>query len=42
MKEIEAVTLGQIKDLSKRLINDGKMSLTVFGPVKGEDFKGLF
>ncbi len=42
MKEIEAVTLDQIKDLSKRLINDGKMSLTVFGPVKGEDFKGLF
>jgi predicted Zn-dependent peptidase len=42
MKEVEAVTLGQIKDLSKRLINDGKMSLTVLGPVKGEDFKGLF
>lgn len=42
MKEVEAVTLGQIKDLSKRLINVGKMSLTVLGPVKGEDFKGLF
>ncbi|WP_333652802.1 M16 family metallopeptidase [Dissulfurispira sp.] len=42
MKGVEAVTLGQIKDLSKRLINDGKMSLTVLGPVKGEDFKGLF
>jgi predicted Zn-dependent peptidase len=42
MKAIEAVTLGQMKDLSKRLINDGKMSLAVLGPVKGEDFKGLF
>lgn len=42
MKEVEAVTLDQIKDLSKRLINDGKMSLTVLGPVKGEEFKGLF
>lgn len=42
MKEVEAVTLDQIRDLSKRLINDGKMSLTVLGPVKGEEFKGLF
>ncbi|BCB97170.1 peptidase M16 [Dissulfurispira thermophila] len=42
MKEIEAVTLDAVKSLSKRLINDGKMSLTVLGPVKGEDFRGLF
>lgn len=41
MKEIDAVTLGQARSLSKKLINDGKMSMTVLGPVKGEDFKGL-
>lgn len=42
MREIEAVTLGQAKELARRLINEGKMSLAVLGPVKGEDFKGLF
>lgn len=42
MKEIESVTLEQIKSLAYRLINEGKMSLTVLGPAKGEDFKGLF
>jgi predicted Zn-dependent peptidase len=42
MKEIESVTLEQIRSLAYRLINAGKMSLTVLGPVKGEDFKGLF
>ncbi|MDI6729321.1 MAG: pitrilysin family protein [Thermodesulfovibrionales bacterium] len=42
MKEVEAVTLDQARSLARRLINDGKMSLTVLGPVKGEDFKGLF
>jgi predicted Zn-dependent peptidase len=42
MKEIEAVTIEQLKSLSQRLINEGKMSLTVLGRVKGEDFKGLF
>lgn len=41
MKEVEAVTLAHAKELAKRLINDGKMSLTVLGPVKGEDFKGI-
>ncbi len=42
MKEIESVTLEQITSLAYRLINEGKMSLTVLGPVKGENFKGLF
>jgi predicted Zn-dependent peptidase len=42
MKEIDAVTLDQTRNLARRLINDGKMSLAVLGPVKGEDFKGLF
>ncbi len=42
MKEIESVTLGHLKDLANRLINHGKMSLTVLGPMKTEDFKGIF
>lgn len=41
MKEIDAVTLEQARSLSKRLINDGKMSMTVLGPVGGDDFKGI-
>lgn len=41
MKEIEAVNLEQAKDLAKRLINEGKMCLTVLGRVKAEDFKGI-
>jgi predicted Zn-dependent peptidase len=41
MKEIEAVTLRQAKDLAYRLINCGTMSLSVLGPVKREEFEGL-
>lgn len=41
MKEIDAVTLEQARSLSKRLINNGKMSMTVLGPVGGDDFKGI-
>lgn len=41
MKEIDAVTIEQARSLSRRLINDGKMSMTVLGPVSGEDFKGI-
>ncbi|MDI6801028.1 MAG: pitrilysin family protein [Thermodesulfovibrionales bacterium] len=41
MKEIEAVTMQHVRDLAHRLINDGKMSLTILGPVKTEEFKGL-
>ncbi|MFA5353010.1 MAG: pitrilysin family protein [Thermodesulfovibrionales bacterium] len=42
MKEVEGVTLRHIRDLAHRLINEGKMSMTVLGPAKGEDFEGLF
>lgn len=42
MKEIEAVSLKQVQDLARRLVNEGKMSLTVLGPVKEEDFKSIF
>ncbi len=39
IKEIESVSIGHVKDLAFRLINEGKMSLTVLGPVKEEEFK---
>lgn len=41
IKEIESVSIEHVKDLAYRLVNKGKMSMTLFGPVKGEDFKGL-
>lgn len=41
MKEIDNVTIQQTKNLAKRLINEGKMSMTVLGPVDGKEFKGL-
>lgn len=41
MREIDSVTLPQVKELAYRLINEGKMSLTILGPAKEEDFKGL-
>ncbi|MFO0754241.1 MAG: pitrilysin family protein [Thermodesulfovibrionales bacterium] len=41
MKEIEAVSMQHLKELIYRLVNQGKMSMTVLGPVKEEDFKGL-
>ena len=34
MKEIDAVSLKQVKDLSARLVGDGSIALTVLGPVK--------
>ena len=41
MKEIESVTLEHVRDLAARLINQGKMSLTVLGPVKEEEFANI-
>ena len=41
MKEIDSVTLNSIKDLVERLIKKELFSLTVFGPVHGEDLKGI-
>jgi len=41
IKEIESVSIEHVKDLAYRLVNKGKMSMTLFGPVKGEDFKGV-
>ncbi len=42
IKDIEAVKIDHVKDLAYKLINQGKMGMTVLGPVKPEDFKGLF
>ncbi len=41
MKAVEAVTMDHVRTLSRVLINEGAMNLTVFGPVKAEDFSGL-
>jgi predicted Zn-dependent peptidase len=41
MKEIDSVTLNNIKDLVERLVKKELFSLTVFGPVRGEDLKGI-
>ncbi|MCL5238020.1 MAG: insulinase family protein [Nitrospirae bacterium] len=41
IKEIESVTLDHVRDLASRLINEGRMSLTMLGPVKEEDFKHI-
>lgn len=41
MKAVEAVTMDQVRTLSSTLINGGDMNLTLFGPVKAEDFAGL-
>lgn len=41
MKDIEAVTMKQVKDLSYRLVNEDRISLTVLGPVKEEEFTNV-
>lgn len=41
MKAVEAVTIDQVRDLSRQLVDTGPMSLTVLGPVKSEEFAGI-
>jgi len=41
MKEVDSVTLGQIKALSERLIKRDCISLTIYGPVHKKDFEGI-
>lgn len=41
MREVESVTLPQLKSLADRLINKGTMSAVVLGPVKEDQFKGV-
>jgi len=37
---IDSITLDQIRDLSRRLINNSGFAMTVYGPVKEKDLKG--
>jgi predicted Zn-dependent peptidase len=41
MEEIDSTTLNQIRDLVERLVKKEWFSLTVYGPVHGEDLKGI-
>jgi predicted Zn-dependent peptidase len=41
MHEIDAITLDQTKELCERLLQKESLSLTVYGPVSGDDFKGI-
>jgi predicted Zn-dependent peptidase len=41
IREIEAVTHSHVRDLSRRLINEGTMSIAVLGPAREEDFLGV-
>jgi predicted Zn-dependent peptidase len=41
MEEIDSITLNQIRDLVERLVKKEWFSLTVYGPVHGEDLKGV-
>lgn len=38
---VDSVTLENIKDLAQRLVGDSPLAVTVYGPVKEEDIKGL-
>jgi len=41
IKEIDAINLTQIKELSKKLIGQNALALTVLGPVHENDLKGI-
>jgi predicted Zn-dependent peptidase len=41
IREIESITLGQIKDLVDKLVQKEYISLTIYGPVNEEDVKGI-
>ncbi|MEW5745455.1 MAG: pitrilysin family protein [Nitrospirota bacterium] len=41
MRDIESVTMKQVKELSYRLVNEDKISLAVLGPVKEEEFSNV-
>lgn len=38
---VENVSLKQAQDLASRLLNNGKISIALLGPVKEDDFRGL-
>ena len=41
MHEIDAITLDQTKELCEKLLRKETLSLTVYGPVNGDDLKGM-
>jgi len=41
IKEINSISLAQVKELADRLLSGGGVALTVFGPVNENDFKGI-
>jgi len=41
MHEIDAITLDQTRELCEKLLRKETLSLTVYGPVNGDDFKGI-
>jgi len=42
MNEIDSITLMQIRELAEQLIAKEHLSLTVYGPVQGDELKGIF
>jgi len=41
LREVEAVTMHDVRNLARRLINDAGMSMAVLGPVNEHDFTGV-
>lgn len=41
MREIDAITIEQVRELCGNLINKDSLSLTVYGPVQGDDLKNI-
>jgi predicted Zn-dependent peptidase len=41
MNEIDAITIEQTRELCEKLLNRDSLSLTVYGPVSGEELKGI-
>jgi predicted Zn-dependent peptidase len=41
IEEIDSITLVQIKELAEEVVRKEYFSLTVYGPVRGEDLKGV-
>ncbi|MFA6056347.1 MAG: insulinase family protein, partial [Thermodesulfovibrionales bacterium] len=41
MREIDAITIEQVRELCGNLIKKDSLSLTVYGPVQGDDLKDI-
>jgi len=41
IKEINSISLAQVKELADRLLSRSEIALTVLGPVSSDDFKGI-